>query len=233
MPEIMTFQEVCEAIFYGRGFRMEVPKYVNITQEIPITIYIKGSEERISKVEVYQNGTLIHTLQVSDFVDGVISINSLPVQEDTIILVKVYNTDGTTYETSQTIKCNMPVFVGLLPKWKFANTITMEYLNQLVAEDFDGTQNRFFNYSKDVSSIAFKYVFQDASLRHPFIVLPINYPNLDSIVTKSQSFGIDAFDVIDSIPLHIDGVEEDVIYKIYVYREALLGLNSIITYNFE
>ena len=40
----------------------------------------------------------------------------------------------------------MPVFVGLLPKWKFANTITMEYLNQLVAEDFDGTQNRFFNY---------------------------------------------------------------------------------------
>ena len=233
MPEIMTFQEVCEAIFYGRGFRMEVPKYVNITQEIPITIYIKGSEERISKVEVYQNGTLIHTLQVNDFVDGVISINSLPVQEDTIILVKVYNTDGTTYETSQTIKCNMPVFVGLLPKWKFANTITMEYLNQLVAEDFDGTQNRFFNYSKDVSSIAFKYVFQDASLRHPFIVLPINYPNLDSIVTKSQSFGIDAFDVIDSIPLHIDGVEEDVIYKIYVYREALLGLNSIITYNFE
>ena len=76
MPEIMTFQEVCEAIFYGRGFRMEVPKYVNITQEIPITIYIKGSEERISKVEVYQNGILIHTLQVSDFVDGAISINS-------------------------------------------------------------------------------------------------------------------------------------------------------------
>ena len=31
----------------------------------------------------------------------------------------------------------------------------------------------------------------------------------------------------------LDGVEEDVIYKIYVYREALLGLNSIITYNFE
>jgi len=49
---------------------------------------------------VYQNGTLIHTLQVNDFVDGVISINSLPVQEDTTILVKVYNTDGTTYETS-------------------------------------------------------------------------------------------------------------------------------------
>ncbi|MGN0967183.1 MAG: hypothetical protein ACI4OP_06350 [Candidatus Coprovivens sp.] len=41
---------------------------------------------------------------------------------------------------------------------------------------------------------------------------------MESVVTKSQSFGLDAFDIIDSIPLHIEGVEDDTIYKIYVYR---------------
>ncbi|MGN0967182.1 MAG: hypothetical protein ACI4OP_06345 [Candidatus Coprovivens sp.] len=49
-------------------------------------------------------------------------------QEDTTFLVKLYSTNGQVYETSQVVKCNMPVFVGLLPKWKTASTITMEYL---------------------------------------------------------------------------------------------------------
>jgi len=80
----------------------------------------------------------------------------------------------------------MPVFVGLLPKWKSANTITMDYLIELCEQDVDGTQNRFVNYGgDDLKTFTFKYVFEDADLRHPFIVLPKSYPDLDTMVTKS------------------------------------------------
>lgn len=232
MPETMSLQEILDAIFYGRGFRIEVPRNVNITQECPITIYVKDYTN-IDHVEVYQNGVLIYTLQSDDFIDGSITVNSQPMQEDTTFLVKLYSTNGTVQETSQVVKCNMPVFVGLLPKWKTASTITMEYLEQLASEDFNGTQNRFFNYGKDLTSITFKYTFEDPALRHLFVVLPVNYPNLESLVIKSQSFGLDAFDIIDSIPLHIKGVEDDTIYKIYVYRQALSSLDQKVTYNFE
>nr|DAU17980.1 MAG TPA: hypothetical protein [Bacteriophage sp.] len=36
--------------------------------------------------------------------------------------------------------------------------------------------------------------------------------------TTPQKFGVDAFDVIDMIPLKVPGVEKDIIFKIYIYR---------------
>ena len=53
------------------------------------------------------------------------------------------------------------------------------------------------------------------------------------MVTKSQSFGVDAFDVINNIPLSVPGVEKDIIFKVYIYRQALATLNSEVTFNFE
>ena len=108
----------------------------------------------------------------------------------------------------------------------------MDYLIQLCNEDPDGTQNRFLNYGDDLKSFTFKYQFEDSELRHPFIVIPESYPDLESMVTKSQSFGIEAFDVIDMIPLTVPGVEEDMIFKIYIYRQALSSLNQEVTFNF-
>ena len=127
----------------------------------------------------------------------------------------------------------MPIFVGLLPKWKPAHTITMEYLKQLEQEDVDGTQNRFLTYGKDLTSITFKYVFTDPKLRHPFVVMPANYPNLEKMTTDVQKFEIEAFETIDMIPLHIEGVKDDVIYKIYVYKQALSSMNQEVTFNFS
>ena len=40
----------------------------------------------------------------------------------------------------------------------------------------------------------------------------------------------DAFDVINDIPLEVEG--QSVIYKIYVYKQALVSLNSSITFKF-
>nr|DAM35532.1 MAG TPA: hypothetical protein [Bacteriophage sp.] len=43
------------------------------------------------------------------------------------------------HEETKTVKCSLPVFVGLLPKWKFGSVVTMEYLKELEKEDADGT----------------------------------------------------------------------------------------------
>lgn len=233
MPSSMTLQEVCDAIFYGSRVSITVPEYVTITESCKVTICIHGSTGLVQYAELYQNDELIYTIQKSELEDGCITLDSLPLQEDTTFTAKVYYTNGVVHESSAVVKCYLPVFVGLLPQFKFGNTITMDYLIQLSNEDSEGTQNRFLNYGKDLESFTFKYVFQDSELRHPFIVIPESYPDLESMTTKSQSFGIDAFEVIDMIPLSVPGVEEDIIYKIYIYKQALSSLNQDVTFNFK
>lgn len=233
VPEKMTLQEIMDAIFYGKGIYLEVPEYVTITEPCEVTMCIHGSTGLIQYAELYQNGKLMETLQKEAFENGCLTVDSLPLYEDSEFTFKVYYTNGSVHEETKVVKCYMPVFVGLLPKWKFANTITMDYLIELCKEDADGTENRFLNYGKDLKSCTFKYSFTDPKLRHPFVVLPADYPDLDSMVTKSQSFGVDAFDVIDMIPLTVPGVENDIIFKVYVYRQALSSLNQEVTFNFK
>ncbi len=233
MPASMTLQEVCDAIFYGKGITLDVPEYVVITKTCPITLCIHGSTGLVQVAQVYQNGKIIYTFTGSDFEEGCITVNSEPLTEDAEIVFKVTYTNGSVHEETATVKCYVPVFVGLLPKWKTGNTITMDYLIQSCEEDIDGTQNRFINYGGDLKSFTFKYSFTDAALRHPYVVLPASYPDLDSMVTKSQSFGVDAFNVINQIPLTVPGMESDIIFKIYIYKEALATLNQEVTFNFK
>lgn len=233
VPETMTFQEIMDAIFYGKGICLEVPDYVIITETCPVTMCIHGSTGLIQYAELYQNGELIYTLEGKDFENGCVTVDSLPLFADAEFTFKVFYTNGSMHEVTEIVKCYMPVFVGLLPKWKFGNTVTMEYLVELCKEDELGTQNRFLNYGKDLTSFTFKYEFQDPKLRHPFIVLPADYPDLETMVTKSQSFGIEAFDVIDMIPFQVPGVEKDIVFKMYIYRQALSSLNQEVTFNFK
>ena len=77
-----------------------------------------------------------------DFTDGCVTVDSLPITEDTEITFKVYYTNDTMREESKSIKCGFPVFVGLLPKWKFGYTITMDYLIELSKT---GSNNEFLD----------------------------------------------------------------------------------------
>lgn len=233
VPETMTFQEVCDAVFYGKAISIHVPDYVTIGQQGDITVCVRGSAGLISYAELYQEDKLIYTFQSEDFENGCVTVNSLPIYEDTEFTFRVYYTNNAIHEVSDIVKCSLPVFVGLLPKWKSGNTITMDYLIQLQTEDVNGTQNRFLDYGNDLQSITFYYEFTDTSLRHPFIVLPENYPDLKSITTSSQNFGIEAFDVIDMIPLEIKGIDQEIIFKIYIYKQALSSLSQDITFNFK
>lgn len=234
VPETMTLQEIMDAIFYGKGICLEVPEYVIITKSCEVTMCIHGSTGLVQYAELYQNGKLIYTFKKEDFENGCVTVDSLPLMEDAEFTFKVYYTNGSVHEETKVVSCYVPVFVGLLPKWKFANTITMDYLIELCKEDTEGTQNRFLNdKGRDIESFTFEYIFQDPKLRHPFVVMPAGYPNLESMVTSSQNFGIEAFDVIDMIPLTIPGVEDDIIFKVYVYRQALSNLNQKVTFNFK
>ena len=233
LPAKMTVQEILDAIFYGKSISINVPDYIIITRKCPVTLCVHGSTALIQVAQLFQNDKLIYTFTGDDFKDGCITVDSEPLLEDTVFKFKVTYTNGAIHEESASVKCYMPVFIGLLPKWKSGHTITMDYLIQLCEEDTEGTQNRFINQIDDFKSIKFNYKFEDSTLRHPFIVIPESYPNLETMVTKSQSFGIDAFDVINNIPLRVSGVDHDIIFKIYIYRQALATLNQEVTFNFE
>ena len=230
VPATMSLQEVLDAIFYGKGISISAPDYVTINNKVPVTLCVHGSTGLIDVAELYQDGELTISFVKEDFENGCVTTDSLPIVEDTEFTFKVTYTNGAVHEESITVKVALPIFVGLLPKWKFGNVITWNYLEELASEE--PNNNQFISSSNNLNQISINYGFQDAKLRHPFVVVPVSYPDLDNMSTTPQKFGIDAFDVIDMIPLKVPGVEKDIIFKIYIYRQALSSLNQEVTFNF-
>lgn len=230
VPAIMTLQEVLDAIFYGKGISISAPDYVTINNKVPITLCVHGSTGLINIAELYQDGKLISSFVKEDFENGCVTVDGLPITEDTEFIFKVIYTNEAVHEESITVKVALPTFVGLLPKWKFGNVVTWDYLKELTLEE--PNNNKFIDNSDNLNQISINYNFQDAKLRHPFVVVPVMYPNLDNMSTTSQKFGLGAFDVIDRIPLQIPGVDKNIDFKIYIYRQALSSLNQKVTFNF-
>lgn len=230
VPATMSLQEVLDAIFYGKGISISAPDYVTINNKVPVTLCVHGSTGLIDVAELYQDGELTTSFVKEDFENGCMTVDSLPIIEDTEFTFKVTYTNGAVHEESITVKVALPIFVGLLPKWKFGNVITWNYLEELASEE--PNNNQFISSSNNLNQISINYGFQDAKLRHPFVVVPVSYPDLDNMSTTPQKFGIDAFDVINMIPLKVPGVEKDIIFKIYIYRQALSSLNQEVTFNF-
>lgn len=233
LPETLSIQDAFDTIFYGESIEIICPQYTTIGQKCTIKLIVRGPIDNINAIEIYQSGTLISTLNKESFQDKIAYIDSNVILQDTefTIKVKYHNIEDKTYKV--TTKIMIPVFVGLLPKWKTASTITMEYLKELQQEDVNGTMNRFIDKANNTDSINFNYSFDDEELKHIFIVLPKEYPDLVSINTSAQTFYLGAFDVINMIPLQVDNVEDSVIFKIYVYKQTLSNLHSKITFNFE
>lgn len=230
VPETMTLQEVFDAIFYGKGITISAPEYVAINNKVPITLCIHGSVGLVHTAELYQDTKLIATFTGDDFTDGCITIESEIVTLDSTFTFKVIYTNDAIHEEHINVKVTLPVFVGLLPKWKFGNTITWEYLKELSTEE--PNNNQFINNSDNLSQISINYNFEDSKLKHPFIVVPVSYSNLNNMSIISQKFGLDAFDIIDRIPLQVPGIERNIDFKIYIYRQALSSLNQEVTFNF-
>ncbi len=227
----VSFQEIMDRIFYGKGIVLEVPEYVIITQKAPITVCVQGASAEMDFGEIYQDGQLIYTLTKDDFEDHCLTLDSLPIQNDTEILFKVTYVDGTVHDETRVIYCAPPIFIGLLPKWKFGNTVSFDYLTELYNEDPEN--NTFVGVGKDVVLIEHQYNFEDPQLRHPFIVLPADYPDLYQFSNSSQQFSSEAFEVINMIPYTIPGSDHPVIYKMYIYKQALSKLSQKVKFEFQ
>lgn len=230
LPDTMSIQEVLDAIFYGKGISLAVPEYVNIGDEIPVTICIHGSSALLDRAELLRDGVLVASYYREDFEKGCISTDLDIIQKDTEITFQAYYINGATYEEIKLVKASLPIFVGLLPKWKFGSTISYKYLEEL--QQKDGDNNIFYSIGDNIRKLIHTFNFRDIGLQHPFVVIPVTYPNLTQMSIMSQQFGVDAFDVIDMIPLQVPNTTKDPIYKIYIYKQALSNLDQEVKFKF-
>ena len=229
--EKVTFQEAMDTIFYGQKISVSAPSTALVGERVPVTMQIHGAIA-ISSAELFQNDVQLGVFVQSDFITGSHTVDSNPILEDTDFRFVVTLVNGVVYEATCTTVVALPVFVGLLPKWKTASTISFEYLQELA--DADPINNKFLSINPDEQEVIHKYNFSSPSeIKHLLVAMPRSYSDLVSVTTKAQEFGIDAFDVISDIPFQVPGAPEDVIYKLYVYKQALAGLNSEVVYKFQ
>lgn len=228
----LSFQEIMDAIFYGKGISLSVPPIGIIGETVDITMCVHGSLATMDHGELYQNDKLLGTFTKENFEESsCITVPSDIIMEDTEFTFRLYHIHGVSIEEKAILKVAYPVFIGLLPKWKFGNTVTYDYLQQLSQED--PINNKFEYYPYDIGEIVHKYNFEDSKLQHVFVAVPAESDDLYQMYTPSQQFSKDAFDIIDMIPFQIPGANSDIIYKLYIYRQALASLNIPVTFKFE
>lgn len=237
VPATMTLQQICDLIFYGNVANLEVPKYVSLGNNFQITVQMYRDVDTLQYINVFQNGKLIKTIRPSEFINGSISFTSTMKVEETIVSATFIFKDGTSYTLEQEIISKSEIipdpkpdtiqgFVGTFPE--NYSSITTDYLNQLIASD--SINNEFFEYTQNTKTVTKEYNFTDSQSKKLVIIVPKECSDLQNIITSSQSFGTDSFDVTN-IDLIFNG--EVVNYKMYIYKQPLLRLNSKIVYKFK
>lgn len=228
----VSLQEILDAIFYGKGLSIHAPEFGVIGSQVDVEVCVQGSTAEIEHAELYQNGKLIASFTKDDFKDQLcIVVRSDKILEDTEFVFKAFFENGSYHEVNAWTKVALPVFIGLLPQWKFGNTTSYEYLIQLWQED--PNNNKFYDVGKNVKSLQHIYSYSDPEWKHIFLAVPADYPDLSLMSTPSQQFGPDAFNIIDMIPFRLPNTESDTIYKLYIYKESLIRANIPVTFNFE
>lgn len=227
----VTFQEIMDAIFYGQAIEVHSPKSCVIGHTVRVEMLIHGLLS-FSKGELYQDEQLIGTFYPEDFTDGNLTVVSLPIFKDTTFKFKVTMENGVEHEDTSLTKVSQGVFVGILSRWYSGYNVTYDYLEQLALEDPEN--NTFEPLAGDVLEIIHNYNFTTPNdLKQLVVAIPKDYPDLASIKTPAQDFGVEAFDIINDIPFVVPGVEENVIYKLYIYRQPLAMYHSEVTFKFK
>lgn len=230
LPERLTLQETLDAIFYGKRIKITVPDTVQIGTIAPITVCIQGTLETIQHIEIYQGEQYLDTVTREQLLEsGCVTIDSLPIDSDTTIKVKVFYTNGTSTEVSKLIKVSLPIFVGINPRWKQGYVLTYEILQEFATEDPDN--NKFYYKGKDVSLIEHSFDFDKNKEQKIIVALPANYSDLVEMSNSAQVVTQSAFEVIDMIPFQVAGKDE--VYKIYTYKQDLYSLNTTMKFKFE
>ena len=227
----VTFQEAMDAIFYGKRVKLTVPELSNIGEVFPITLCIQGSLATVDYAEIWQDGKYLTTITKEDLEEsGCVTVDGLPIDSDSEITAKVFYTNGSVHEVTETVSVALPVFIGIIPRWKFGNTVTYNQLLELSLEN--PKNNKFYDKGIHLQSIEHSYNFDEDREQKIIVALPVTYNNLAEMSNSAQVVTSDAFEVIDQIPFQIPGSTSDVIYKIYIYKQDLYSLNTTMKFKF-
>ena len=231
LPNKLTLQEIMDAIFYGKKIKLTVPDTIQSGEQPPITICIQGSLDNLAYVEIYQDGSYLDTVSKEEFSEsGCVTKEGLPVSEDSEITIKVFYTNGSITEISDSIEVVFPMFVGIIPRWKQGYILSYDQLKQLTLSDPDN--NKFYYESKDLTSLTHSFDFDENKEQKIVIAMPKDYSDLIEMSNSSQVVNISAFENIDMIPFQLPNVEQDKIYKIYIYKQDLFSLNTTMNFKF-
>lgn len=227
----VTFQEAMDAIFYGKRVKLTVPELSNIGESFPITLCIQGSLATVDYAEIWQDDKYLVTITKEDLEEsGCVTVDGLPIDSNSEVTAKVFYTNGSTHEVTETVSVALPVFIGIIPRWKFVNTVTYNQLLELSLEN--PKNNKFYNKGIHLQSIEHSYNFDEDREQKIIVALPVTYNNLAEMSNSAQVVTSDAFEVIDQIPFQIPGSTSDVIYKIYTYKQDLYSLNTTMKFKF-
>lgn len=231
LAEKVSLQDIMDAIFYGKRTKLTVPELATLGESFPITLCIQGSLASVEYAEIYQNDELLKIITKAELEESnCITINSNVIKEDSEIIAKVFYNNGSSHELSNSVKVSMPIFVGIIEKWQFGNTLTYDQLISLWQTDPEN--NRFYNKGKNLQSLEHSFNFDEETEQKIIVALPANYSDLKEMTNSAQSVTIDGFNVIDQIPFDVPGSDTDIIYKIYCYKQGLYSLNTNINFKF-
>ena len=227
----ITFQEAMDAIFYGKRVKLTVPELSSVGESFPITLCIQGSLATVDYAEIWQNGKYLATITKEDLEEsGCVTVDGLPIDSDSEVTAKVFYTNGSIHEVTETVSVALPVFIGIIPRWKFGNTVTYNQLLELSLED--SKNNKFYDKGIHLQSIEHSYDFDEDREQKIIVALPVTYNNLAEMSNSAQVVTADAFEVIDQIPFQVPGSTSDIIYKIYIYKQDLYSLNTTMKFKF-
>ena len=232
-----TLQGIMDAIFYGKQVQIDAGDEVVMGATTDVTITVHGSTETVTRIVIKQGDEVLAELEASDLDDnGQATVKSLPIIEDTEFTVEVYYYGiDEPVTASTTVKVGFATFIGIIPKYETASTISWDRLVELA--NSDPTNNKFFSTREEsISDLELRYDFETpGDPKQIFVAVPADYPDIVEMATSSQQFGIDAFNVVQQVPLNIkleNGVIKTMLYKYFVYKQAIVTLSTKVTFKF-
>lgn len=232
-----TLQGIMDAIFYGKQVQIDAGDEVVMGATTDVTITVHGSTETVTRIVIKQGDEVLAELEASDLDDnGQATVKSLPIIEDTEFTVEVYYYGiDEPVTASTTVKVGFAAFIGIIPKYETASTISWDRLVELA--NSDPTNNKFFSTrAESISNLELRYDFETpGDPKQILVAVPADYPDIVEMATSSQQFGIDAFNVVQQVPLNIkleNGVIKTMLYKYFVYKQAIVTLSTKVTFKF-
>ena len=226
-----------DMIFYGRAVYIEtVDENVILGDSTYVNIRIQGSEENVSSIVVKQNGTTIATLDSTDLdANNCATIQSNPVIENTTFTVEVnYIGVDQPITATSSVTIGNAVFIGIIDKFQNTTAITWNDLIQLTRSD--STNNEFFSTTGagTIADIEKDFDFESQTQKQILVAVPATSPSISEMSVTNQTYDIDAFNVINQIPMSIPVGQgtETVLYKFMVYKQGLNTLDTTVLFKF-